>query len=201
MSAPLLLASASPRRQAFLESVRIPFQVVRPDVDETPRDREDPRATVVRLARAKASDVARRQPRDEGFVLAADTEVVLDGRALGKPTDRAAARTMLRRLSGQQHAVITGTCVLDQADGREVTGLGETRVWFRELDDDEIAGYVATGEPMDKAGAYACQGVGAFLIARVEGSYTNVVGLPLGQVLDTLRRMGGPLPFPHGRAS
>jgi septum formation protein len=198
-AAPILLASGSPRRRDFLASVRIPFDVVRPEVDETPLPDELPERTVRRLAEAKAEAGHLLRPRDAGLVLAADTEVVLDHRALGKPRDPAAARGMLAELSGRGHDVITGFCLLDPASGRREVGLAATRVWFRELDGDEIAGYVDTGEPLDKAGAYACQGIGAFLIARVEGSYTNVVGLPLGQVIETLRRMGGPLPFPERR--
>ena len=196
---PILLASGSPRRRDFLASVQIPFEVVRPEVDETPRPGEPPDQTVRRLAAAKAEAGHLANPRDVGLVLAADTEVVLDHRALGKPRDRADARAMLAELSGRDHDVITGFCLLDQASGRREIGLAATRVWFRALDGDEIAGYVDTDEPLDKAGAYACQGIGAFLIARVEGSYTNVVGLPLGQVIETLRRMGGPLPFPARR--
>ncbi len=197
--AAIVLASGSPRRRDFLTSIGLPFEVVRPEVDETPRPGEDPDGTVQRLAGAKAVAGAALRPRSRGLVLAADTEVVMDGRALGKPDDEADATAMLAELSGRVHDVITGFCLLDQADGRREIGLARTRVWFRELDSHEIEGYVATGEPLDKAGAYACQGIGAFLIARVEGSYTNVVGLPLGQVIETLRRMGGPLPFPERR--
>ena len=196
---PVLLASGSPRRRDFLTSVQIPFETVLPEVDETPLPGEAPAATVQRLAGAKAEAGAALRPRPGGLVLAADTEVVLGDRALGKPRDEADARAMLAELGGRDHEVITGFCLLDQATGAREVGLASTRVWFRALDEDEIAGYVATGEPLDKAGAYACQGVGAFLIARVEGSYTNVVGLPLGQVIETLRRMGGPLPFPGRR--
>lgn len=196
---PVLLASGSPRRRDFLSSVRIPFETVRPEVDETPARGESPDSTVRRLAEAKAEAGAALQPRPAGLVLAADTEVVLEGRALGKPRDEADARAMLAELGGRVHEVITGFCLLDQGDGCREVGLASTRVWFRDVDAAEIAGYVATGEPLDKAGAYACQGTGAFLIARVEGSYTNVVGLPLGQVIETLRRMGGPLPFPGRR--
>jgi septum formation protein len=191
----VLLASGSPRRRHFLASVRLPFEVVIPEVDETPLPGEGPAQMVQRLAELKARDVHRRNPRQHGLVLAADTDVVLDGRTLGKPEDAADAAAMLRALSGREHQVLTGTCVLDQSSGRARTWLAETRVWFRDLDDAEIDGYIATGEPLDKAGSYACQGIGAFLIARVEGSYTNVVGLPLGQVLDELTRQGGPRAF------
>ncbi len=194
----LLLASGSPRRRDLLASVGIPLRVQVPRVDESPRPGESPGETVRRLAEAKARAVHERHPRPRGLVLAADTDVVLDGRTLGKPADAADARRMLRALSGREHRVLTGTCLLDQASGDAESFLAETRVWFRELSTGEVDGYVATGEPLDKAGAYACQGVGAFCIARIEGSYTNVVGLPLGQVLDALARLGGPRAFEHG---
>ncbi len=195
---PLLLASGSPRRRDFLASVHIPFRVHVPRVDETPLPDEPPEEMVQRLAREKAQAVARAHPRPAGLILAADTDVVLDGKALHKPRDERDARRMLRRLSGRVHQVITGSCVLDQATGEDRVVLGRTIVHFRDLDEGDIRGYVTTGEPLDKAGAYACQGIGAFLIARVEGSYTNVVGLPLGQVLDLLREMGGPRAFDEG---
>jgi len=197
---PLLLASASPRRRDLLESVRIPFEVEIPRIDETARPGEDSRDLTRRLAVEKARAVHERRPRSGGLVLAADTAVVIDGEALGKPRDADHAKAMLRRLGGRDHLVLTGFCLLDQATERTESAVAETRVWFRDLEDGEIRGYVATGEPMDKAGAYACQGVGAFLIARVEGSYTNVVGLPLGQVIEALRRLGGPRPFPDVRS-
>lgn len=192
---PLLLASGSPRRRDLLASVEIPFTVEVPEVDETALPGESPHELTLRLARLKAREVARRVPRTAGIVLAADTTVVVDDTALGKPRDEDHAVAMLGRLSGREHQVLTGFCLLDQATGREEAAVARTRVWFRDLEAGEIQGYVDTGEPMDKAGAYACQGIGAFLIARVEGSYTNVVGLPLGQVIDTLGRMGGPRPF------
>jgi len=196
---PLLLASASPRRRDLLASVQIPFEIEVPQTDETAWPGEDAYALTRRLAEEKARAVHARRPRAEGLVLAADTAVVIDGQALGKPRDTDHAVSMLRRLRGRDHLVLTGFCLLDQATGRCDSAVAETRVWFRDLDDGEIRGYVATGEPMDKAGAYACQGIGAFLIARVEGSYTNVVGLPLGQVIEALRRLGGPRPFPDER--
>ncbi len=195
---PILLASASPRRQAFLRGVGIPFEVVVPEIDETPRPGEPPYDTVRRLAEAKARAAHERRPRGEGLILAADTEVVLDGVTLGKPDGPDEAVTMLRRLSGREHLVVTGFCILDQRTGEAERAVADTRVQFRGLDDHEIEGYVSTGEPLDKAGAYACQGIGSFLIARVEGSYTNVVGLPLGQVIETLGRLGGPRPFTIG---
>ncbi len=191
----ILLASASPRRRDLLASVRIPFEIEVPDVDESPHPGESARDLTRRLAEAKARAVHARRPRDKGLVLAADTAVVIDGEALGKPRDESDAAATLRRLSGREHVVMTGFGLLDQARGTFHGAVAETRVWFRALTDEEIEGYVATGEPMDKAGAYACQGIGAFLIARVEGSYTNVVGLPLGQVLEALRRVGGPTAF------
>ena len=135
---PLLLASGSPRRRGFLESVQIPFQVHVPEVDETPLPDEPPADMVQRLAREKARAVAAAFPRPAGLVLAADTDVVLDGEALHKPQDEQDARRILRRLSGRVHQVITGSCVLDQATGQERVALARTVVHFRELDDNDI---------------------------------------------------------------
>lgn len=141
-----------------------------------------------RLAAAKARDVA--AGRAGGFVLAADTDVVLDGEVLGKPRDAGDARTMLERLSGRVHDVVTGFEVYDVSSRRADGGVVRTRVEFAALSRAEIDAYAATGEPMGKAGGYAIQGRAAGMIRRIEGSYTNVVGLPLREVLETLARMG-----------
>lgn len=143
---------------------------------------------VRRLAAAKARDVA--AGRTAGFVLAADTDVVLDGAVLGKPRDADDARTMLERLSGRVHAVVTGFEVYDISRRHTDGGVVQTRVEFAVLTRAEVDAYVATGEPMGKAGGYAIQGRAAGMVRRIEGSYTNVVGLPLCEVLETLARMG-----------
>jgi septum formation protein len=187
---PLVLASASPRRRELLGQLGLSFEVRAPDIDETPGAQEVPEAYVARLARDKARVVARAAPA--AWVLAADTTVVLDGALLGKPADAAEARAMLGRLSGRTHEVLTGVALAGRAQGE---ALVRTRVRFRPLSDAEVAWYVATGEPLDKAGAYAVQGKGGFLVAALEGSPTNVIGLPLGETLALLARAGYPLPW------
>lgn len=181
----LVLGSTSPRR---LELLRLAgFEpVVRPaEVDETHRDGESPSDYVLRLARLKCAAV-RREP-DE-VVLAADTTVVLDGEVLGKPRDPADAAAMLRRLSGRSHEVITAVAVLGPRGGEEA--LVSTEVHMAVLDDAAIERYVATGEPLDKAGAYGIQGVAQVLVRAVHGSWTNVVGLPAVETVELLRRAG-----------
>lgn len=180
----LVLASASPRRAALLTSAGIPF-IVRPaDADETPLPGEDPASYVLRVARAKAAT----HPDPAAVVLAADTTVALDGAILGKPADDREAAVLLRRLSGRPHFVHTAV-VLRHPGGEECVVV-TTAVRFRALTDDDVARYVATGEPRDKAGAYGIQGHGGALVDRVQGSYTNVVGLPLSETLTLLRRVG-----------
>jgi septum formation protein len=177
----LVLASASPRRQEILRTAGIPC-VVRPaDVDETPIVGEIPEAFVQRLAEAKARAVR----QDDEQVLGADTVVVVDEAILGKPADANDAQRMLRSLSGRSHRVLTGICLINGDQVQRV--VEETTVYFRELDQQEIADYVATGEPMDKAGAYGIQGAASKFIHRVEGCYFNVVGLPISRVYSFIR--------------
>lgn len=186
----LVLASASPRRRDLLGQLGLRFTVAAADLDETPRPNEPPEAYVLRLAREKAQAVAGRFPG--AWVLAADTTVVLGTELLGKPRDEAEARDMLSRLSGRTHEVHTGVAVSGRADEALVV---RTRVTFRTLSAGEIAWYAGTGEPLDKAGAYAIQGKGGFLVAGIEGSPTNVIGLPLVETLALLTRAGVPLPW------
>jgi nucleoside triphosphate pyrophosphatase len=188
---PVVLASSSPRRRQVLEMMRIPHRIVPPDVDESLHEGEPPDRYVVRLARAKAQAVAGRTPGD--LVMAADTTVVLDGEVFAKPEDPADAVRMLERLQGRTHQVLTGVAVA--LDGRLEHGLDVSRVTFRAADRELLADYVATGEPLDKAGAYAIQGIGAMLIERVEGDLFGVMGLPLRLVLDLLARVGRPYRF------
>jgi septum formation protein len=179
----LVLASASPRRQELLRNARIAFTAQPADVPEVRRDGEDPTVFAKRLAREKALAVYRRvnPGADQGtFVLGADTIVVVDGQVLGKPTDEQDAARMLRMLSGRTHEVITGVCLL--GTGIEDVRSESTTVIFIELGEDEIQGYIADGEPMDKAGAYAIQGIASRWIPRIEGDYGNVVGLPVALV-------------------
>jgi septum formation protein len=182
----LILASASPRRAEILGALGLEFEVVPSDVPEEPRDGEAPAEFVTRLARAKAAEVASRRP--VGLVVAADTIVVVDGRSIGKPTDEEDAKFMLRTLSGRWHAVMTGIAVLDAASGSEVTGHEKTLVRFREISAQEIDRYVASGEPMDKAGAYAIQGRAMLFVDEIAGSYHNVVGLPPTLLAKLLKR-------------
>ncbi|HSJ27612.1 MAG TPA: Maf family protein [Acidimicrobiia bacterium] len=180
----LVLASGSPRRAALLESLGLRFTVVVPDVDETRHPDEEPDRYVERVARLKASVVA----APGSLVLAADTTVVHEGRVLGKPTHPTEARAMLGRLSGDVHAVYTGVAV---ASGLEVTsGVDRSLVRMTEMTDDEIARYVDGGEPFDKAGAYALQGVGGMFVEAVDGSPSNVIGLPLHLTARLLRAHG-----------
>ena len=191
MNAPLILASASPRRRQLLEMLGIEHRVVPPDVDETRRDGEDPAGYVLRLAEEKARVVAAREPG--GLVLAADTTVVLGPELFGKPATPAEAADMLRRLAGRTHQVYTGVALT--AGDRIESALDVSDVTFRALDAAAIAGYVATGEPMDKAGAYAIQGKGAALIEGIRGDFFGVMGLPLRLVLDLLARVERPYRF------
>ncbi|HTV00991.1 MAG TPA: Maf family protein [Luteitalea sp.] len=180
----LILASSSPRRSALLTAAGFTFDVRVADVDETPHPNETAEALVERLARAKASTV---RCADDELVLAADTTVVCDGAIMNKPDDDAEASRMLRRLSGRAHEVFTGV-TLRHAGGEE-TFVARTEVWFAPLTDADIAWYVASGEPLGKAGAYGIQGLASRFVTRVEGSYPNVVGLPVAEVAKRLAKL------------
>ena len=191
MTAPIVLASGSPRRRQLLEMLRIPFRVIAPDVDEHVFAREEPAAYVTRLSRVKAEAVAPRVPGD--VILAADTTVVLDGAIFEKPISPDDAVRMLSLLQGRTHEVMTAVAVMRDAEIAQA--LDVSRVTFRPADEATLAAYVATGEPLDKAGAYAIQGLGAPLIERVEGDFFGVMGLPLRLALDLLGRFGRPYRF------
>jgi septum formation protein len=182
----LVLASASPRRQELLRNAGIAFDVQPADIPEEPQAGESARACTERLAREKALAVARVRPED--VVLGADTVVTIDGQILGKPLDTAEAARTLRMLSGRNHEVITGVCLV--VGGQLSVASETTLVTMSEICDQEIAGYVATGEPMDKAGAYAIQGIASRWIPRIEGDYSNVVGLPVALVWRMLQNVG-----------
>jgi septum formation protein len=184
----LILASQSPRRSEILRQAGIRF-VVRPaNVDESLLPAESPEAYVQRVAQQKAAAVEA-DPAD--VVLGADTIVVIDGQILGKPRDHADAVRMLEALSGRDHEVLTGICLRRGADA--VLDLATTRVWFHPLAHNDLEDYVASGEPMDKAGAYAIQGLASKFVQRIEGSYTNVVGLPIELVREHLLPYGDDL--------
>lgn len=182
----LVLASGSPRRRELLQGLGLEFEVRPADIDETPFAGEVAGSYVLRLAEGKARAVAR--PGE--LVLAADTVVAIDGRLLGKPEDPADARRMLAELSGRAHQVLTGIALCDVDRALLLAQMEVTQVRFAVLDAAEIAWYVDSGEPLDKAGAYAIQGQGAIFVEAIEGSYSNVVGLPLALLYRLLRRMG-----------
>lgn len=185
----LVLASASPRRKELLESIKIPFIVAPSDVDELPRDGEPPEVQAQRLAEEKATDVSKRY--SASWILGADTIVVIDGLVLGKPDSEAEAVKMLSTLAGRTHVVFTGYAILNSRfPEMKLVSCARSEVFIRGLSQEEIAAYVQTREPMDKAGAYAIQGVGAAIVEKVWGSYTNVVGLPLCEVTRDLKKLG-----------
>jgi septum formation protein len=191
VTAPIVLASSSPRRRQLLEMMRIPFRSIVPDVDESIQSGEDPARYVERLARAKARAVVAQAPGE--IVLAADTTVVLDGDVFAKPEDQADAVRMLGRLQGRTHQVMTAVAVA--RDERLEHALDVSLVTFRAATSEMLTDYVSTGEPLDKAGAYAIQGLGALLIERVEGDLFGVMGLPLRLAIDLLGRFGRPYRF------
>ncbi len=188
MSPPIILASSSPRRRELLAQAGYSFVVDPADVDETVRPGETPESHTSRLAREKARVVAARTGR--GIVLAADTVVAADDAILGKPANARDAERMLSLLSGREHRVVTGVAVLDASSGRIDVRTSVTKVWFRPLSAHEIRAYIATGEPLDKAGAYGIQERGALLVERIDGCYFNVVGLPLSLIGGMLAGFG-----------
>jgi nucleoside triphosphate pyrophosphatase len=197
----LVLASASPRRAELLRAAGFDFDVRPTDVDETPRADEAPEDYVRRLAAEKSA--AAQVDRRDAIVLGADTAVVLDRVILGKPRDRAEAASMVGRLAGRRHEVMTGVSL--RRDGHEVGRVETTAVWFAPMTSEDIAWYAASGEGLDKAGAYAIQGLAARFIPRIDGSYSNVVGLPISAVTELLSALasGGEeglflsVPFPR----
>lgn len=186
----VILASQSPRRRDLLDLVRIVHEVRPADIDERYLPGETPRAHAERLAREKAQAI---HEDDDAVVIGSDTIVVVDGDVLGKPKDEVDAARMLRRLSGRTHIVITAVAVSWR--GRIESGAEEVDVTFHPLDDEAIAGYIATGEPMDKAGAYGIQGYGATIVQRVDGDYFAVMGLPLQRLVRICERLGLRYPF------
>lgn len=191
---PLILASQSPRRRELLTLIGIPHTVAPADIDETVRPGEEPAPHAERLAREKAHTLAVRHP--ESVVVAADTIVVIDGEILGKPRDVADAEAMIARLAGRTHEVLTAIAVAH--GGRTESAVERVSVTFRALTAEEIRDYVATGEPMDKAGAYGIQGYGATIVERVEGDYFSVMGLGLRRLTDLLGRLGYVYRFARG---
>lgn len=188
----ILLASASPRRRDLLDQIGVAYRVQPADIDETPLENEAPKPYTLRIAREKVEKGA--QGRHDGeIVLGADTAVVIEGRMLGKPGDEDEAFTMLRMLSGNTHQVYTAVAVMGREGGIE-TALNISDVEFSEMEDGWIRSYIATGEPMDKAGAYGIQGWAGCRIRRVSGSYSSIMGLPLFETAQLLGRAGLGLP-------
>jgi septum formation protein len=189
----LILASASPRRAELLTAAGIGFDISPADVDERVLDGEPPDAYVTRVAAAKARTVANRFP--DRLVLGADTTVVIDNRILAKPEDANDAKRMLLALSGRTHEVLTGVCIA--GPDQTVAALSRTEVEFAALSQAEIDWYVASGEPMDKAGGYGIQGLASRFVVRIAGSYSNVVGLPVALVYELMLRASGDARFPR----
>jgi septum formation protein len=192
MNVTFILASQSPRRSELLRQIGLSFTIDPADVDETVLSGESPETYAVRVALEKARVASKKAGK--GIVIAADTIVELNGTILGKPADARDAERMLGMLSGNMHRVITGLVLRDVATGKTITRTAVTKVWFKGLSPGEIRSYAATGEPLDKAGAYAIQEKGALLVEKVEGCYFNVVGLPLSLLGEMLKELGVDLP-------
>jgi len=180
----LILASQSPRRRYLLEQAGIEFSVIPSSFDESSVELSSPDVYVRQLAESKARDISEQYP--DSWVIGADTIVFIDGTILGKPGSDSEARTMLKSLSGKTHQVLTGYCICCHGDGRSFSETTKTDVRFKKLTEREINWYIKSGEPFGKAGAYAIQGIGTFLVRRIKGSYTNVVGLPVCEVVEFL---------------
>ncbi len=184
----IILASASPRRREILKETGLRFRVEESGYDEDLNLKMRPRDLALFLSREKARSVAGRHRN--ALIIAADTFIVFRGKVLGKPHNAEEAMRMLTELSGGVHTVITGFTVFDTETGKEISRYAETKVHFRKLTREEIKSYVRTGEPLDKAGGYAIQGLGRALVERIEGDFYNVVGLPLGMLVECLKKLG-----------
>ena len=182
----LVLGSSSPRRRELLAACGLQFEIASPDIDESVLTDEKPQVLVERLAQQKGDNIAALHP--DAWVIAADTVVAIDDQILGKPTDVKEAETMLHTIQGRWHTVWGGVAILNLSQRKQSVFTYSSRVLMRALDSMEIRAYVATSEPMDKAGSYAIQGIGAALVAEVQGSYSNVVGLNISEVIRELVR-------------
>ena len=184
----IILASASPRRKELLEKIRLKFEIDPSDCEEDINPEFDPQEIVQQLSIIKAKSVAARHKN--ALIIAADTIGVMGDKILGKPHTEDEACKMLHEISGKSHLVITGFSILDTATNKIVTGIVNTRVYIKKLTGQEIDAYVKTGEPLDKAGAYAIQGIGAVIVEKIEGDYYNVMGLPLNALTEALKEFG-----------
>ncbi len=185
----MVLASSSPRRKELLESVGMDFEIIAPSCDESLLEKENPEDYVLRIATEKSLSVSKKLQGDY-LVIGADTAVVVDNKVLGKPSNVIEAREMLNKISGRAHHVLTAFSITKPVDEILHNHVVGTEVVVKTLEPKEIEGYIKTTEPMDKAGAYGIQGIGVFMIKEIRGSYTNVVGLPLVEVLDVLKKLG-----------
>ncbi len=189
----IILASASPRRRELLAMMGLDFEVLPSLIDESIRQGEEPVEHVLRLSREKTTEPAALYP--EAWIIGADTIVTIDGEILGKPSSGEEAKKMLKKLSGRKHRVFTGIAILRQATAAFLSKAVASDVLFKEIPEEEIGWYVHTGEPRDKAGGYALQGSGAFFVREIRGSYTNVIGLPLCELVELLK-LAGAIKFP-----
>lgn len=188
MLSSFILASASPRRQQLLREIGLQFDVIPGDVNEDFLLDELPVDYVTRMSREKSYAIAEQMP--DAWVLGADTIVIINGEVLGKPQTRENAREMLKKLSGREHRVITGFTIVKKSAQTVVSQVVESSVVFKEIEMDELEWYVTSPEPYDKAGAYAVQGMAGYFVKEIHGSYTNVVGLPLTEVVTVLKEVG-----------
>jgi len=190
----LILGSASPRRKELVAMLGLPFTIEKPEIEEVQQEGEAPAEFAKRLSREKAAAIATNHEPAEGFVISADTIVVHYGEVLGKPQDEDDARQMLKRLRGESHRVLTAVTIQNSATGKVITDICDSKVTLRQMSDDEIEAYVATGDPLDKAAAYAIQNVQYAPVEQVVGCPANVMGLPMCHVVRSLRRHGVELP-------
>ena len=184
----IILASTSPRRRELFKKLGVSFEVVASDYEEDMTLALPPRELAIHLAQGKAEAVAR--THQDAIVIGADTFLAFEGRVIGKPRDASQAASMLSALSGKAHAVLTGFAVIDIENGKKIIGIEEALVYFKHLSSGDITGYIESGEPLDKAGAYAIQGIGAKLVERIEGDYDSIVGLPVERIRKALEELG-----------
>ena len=184
----ITLASSSPRRKALLEEIGLSFDICPSNIDEDIKQGESPAEHCLRLAEEKAKEAAKNV--ETGWILGADTIVFIDNQILGKPSNVNEAQEMLTLLRGRCHKVLTAFCLLNASTDTTIKRIAESRIKIKNLTDKEIEDYLKTGEPLDKAGAYAVQGIGNFMVESIEGSYTNVVGLPMEELRQALEELG-----------
>lgn len=184
----IILASASPRRKEILQKTGLKFKVYASDYEEDMDSHSDPHKLARHLSYMKAKKVAHKHKN--ALIIAADTFIVFKGKLLGKPHTGPEARGMLKAMNGRAHSVITGFTVMDTGTNRKISRSVETKVYFKKMTAKEIESYIRSGEPLDKAGGYAIQGLGAVLVKRIEGDYLNVVGLPLNALIECLKKFG-----------